>query len=445
MRFVGDVPGGSAYADETMAQSDHHAFAATVAAEGAHGAPTDATAADAAAPLGATVTYAGQSPMRTAGGTIKTAVLPRLSGEQLVHDGRVRYEVKRVLGAGGMGEVALAEDQDIGRPVAVKYLTAPQDGSLVARFVEEIHTVGSLEHPNIVPIHDVGVDDQGRYFFVMKHIEGETLEEIIEKLAAGNPEYHAKYTYTARIELFVSLLRALQFAHSRGFVHRDIKPANVMVGKFGEVVLMDWGVAKAVKAPSAAPSAPRSDALAEGPASGERARLFTTRHGALVGTPAYMSPEQARGAVDAIDERSDLYSACVLFNELVTLRHYMEDRTTMSAMLEAIIRGDFELNYFGKVQPVQGQTPPELYHFCARGLKRDPAERWQSATQMIDELSAILDGRVRVQCPFTLSKRIAREASRLIDRRPIVAIGMFGFGALVVAWSGVATVLLLTH
>ncbi len=434
-----------------MAQSDHHAFAATVAAEG--GTPavaTDQTVADTTGgALGPSVTYGGQSPMRTAGGTIKTAVLPRLAGEQLVHDGRVRYEVKRVLGAGGMGEVALAEDQDIGRSVAVKYLSAPQDGSLVARFVEEIHTVGSLEHPNIVPIHDVGVDDQGRYFFVMKHIEGETLEEIIEKLVAGDPAYHAKYTYTARIEIFMGLLRALQFAHARGFVHRDIKPANVMVGRFGEVVLMDWGVAKSVKpgtasAPQLPQAADASGANAAAPSS-ERARLFTTRHGALVGTPAYMAPEQARGAVDKIDERSDLYSACVLFNEFVTLRHYLDDKKTMDEMLKAIIGGDFQLSHFSNIHPVQGHTPPELYHFSVRGLKRDPAERWQSATQMLDEMAAILDGRVRIQCPFTLSKRVAREASRLIDRRPYTAIAMFAIVTMVLVWSGVATAMLAIH
>ena len=425
-----------------MTQSEvEHAFAATVAAEPT--AAPDKTVQDTQAALGPSVTYAPTSAMRTAGGTIKTAVLPRLSGEALVHDGRVRYEVKRVLGAGGMGEVALAEDQDIGRSVAVKYLSAPQDDTLVARFVEEIHTVGSLEHPNIVPIHDVGVDDQGRYFFVMKHIEGETLEEIIEKLAAGDPAYHKKYTFTARVEIFMGLLRALQFAHSRGFVHRDIKPANVMIGKFGEVVLMDWGVAKSIK--PGAQSAPKLPDTADVEPPTERARLFTTRHGALVGTPAYMSPEQARGAVDQIDERSDLYSACVLFHELVNLRHYMADQTTMDGMLKAIIAADVRLSHFDNVHPTQGMSPPELYHFCNRGLRRNPAERWQSAEEMVSELAMILDGRCRIQCPFTLTKRVTREASNLIDRRPIVAISLASVGLMALVWSAVATVILAVH
>jgi len=417
---------------------DEHALAATVAA----GPAQDQTVRDEAnAALGANVTYA--TPGRATTGAGKAAVLPRVAGEALVHDGRERYAIKRVLGAGGMGEVALAEDQDIGRSVAVKYLHAPSDGALVARFVEEIHTVGSLEHPNIVPIHDVGVDDQGRYFFVMKHVEGETIENVIEKLAAGDPAYHARYTFTARVELFMGLLRALQFAHARGFVHRDIKPANVMVGKFGEVVLMDWGVAKATKSTSApAPAMP--DALAEA-LPNERARLFTTRTGSLIGTPAYMSPEQARGDIEAIDERSDLYSACVLFHELLTLHHYMEDRQTLADMLQAIIAGNVNVVSFSNANPAQGAVPAELLYICSRGLRKEPGERFQSAAEMIDQLAATLDGRVKVQCPVTLTKRMTRELGRFVDRHPFLGVSFVGTGVLLLLWSAVSTVWLLAR
>ena len=420
-----------------MAHEDH-ALAATMAAEPAP--DVGQTVRDEAnAGMGGSVTYATPGSGTTGAG--KTAVLPRLSGEVLVHDGRQRYALQRVLGAGGMGEVALAQDQDIGRSVAVKYLHAPNDTALIARFVEEIHTVGSLEHPNIVPIHDVGVDEQGRYFFVMKHVEGETVETIIEKLAAGDPAYHARYTFTARVELFLGMLRALQFAHARGFVHRDIKPANVMVGKFGEVVLMDWGVAKATQ--SSAASAPASP---EAPApTTERARLFTTRNGALVGTPAYMSPEQARGDLNAIDERSDIYSACVLFHELLTTHHYLEDRQTLADMLRTIIAGDVNVVSFSKPNPAQGQVPAELIHVCARGLKNDPKARFQSASELIDQLEAALDGRVKVQCPFTLTKRITRELGRFVDRHPFLGVAMVGCGAMLLLWSVFSTGLLLAR
>src|SRR5262249_26554491 len=160
------------------------------------------------------------------------------------------------------------------------------------RFVEEIRTIGRLEHPNIVPIHDVGVDERGDYYFVMKFVDGETLESIIDKLAAGDRAYHAKFGFERRVQIFLALLEAVRFAHTRGIVHRDIKPANVMVGAYGEVVLMDWGIAKSLHGDSVPEETPRPLVHASG---SRRGTLFETQLGQLVGTPAYMSPEQARG------------------------------------------------------------------------------------------------------------------------------------------------------
>src|SRR5271165_4090995 len=183
----------------------------------------ESLAATLAAALGSTLPAPSSSdaaPSGTITAAPRSAVLPRTGAGEPPPAGE-RYAKKRVLGAGGMGEVVLAEDRDIGRDVAVKYLTAPSnDAAALARFVDEIRVVGSLEHPNIVPIHDVGVDDANRYYFVMKHVEGETLEQIIEKLTAGDPQYLTRYTFTARVQIFIALLRALEFAHSRGYVHR---------------------------------------------------------------------------------------------------------------------------------------------------------------------------------------------------------------------------------
>ncbi len=418
-----------------MAESPD-AFAHTVAADDTPASAATAQTVDVGGATLATDAPSGHTSTDTVRTTGRAAVLP-LATEQgtLVHDDRDRYARKRVLGAGGMGEVVLAEDQDIGRDVAVKYLLAPHDPTGLARFIDEIRTVGLLEHPNIVPIHDVGVDDAERYFFVMKHVEGETLEQIIERLAAGDPDYHARYTFTARVALFMGLLRALDFAHARGYVHRDLKPANVMVGRYGEVVLMDWGVAKRCGSQAHAQPQPTADAAraeAEADASRNvtaRERFFTTRRGALVGTPAYMSPEQARGEVETIDERSDIYSACALFYELLSLRHYLGERENLTAMLLAVQSEMPSFTFAGTTHAAQGSPPAELLHFAHRGLEKDPAARFASVREMIDQLEATLDGRVKVQCPVTFTKRLTRELGRFVDRRPLVAMNLLFGGA----------------
>jgi len=334
-----------------------------------------------------------------------------------------------------MGEVVLVEDQDIARRVAIKRLLPElSHPSLLARFVDEIRTVGRLEHPNIVPIHDVGVDELGRYYFVMKYVEGETLETVIEKLAAGDPAYHATYSFERRIEVFLGLLHALEYAHAHGVVHRDIKPANVMVGRYGEVVLMDWGIAKPL-AEKRDPAASAEATLAHGDAT-PRSRMFATQLGSILGTPAYMAPEQARGENDRLDARCDLYSASVLFHELLGLRHYLHGAETMEGMLTRVggteDPGFVELLYGH--HPDHGVAPAELIHVVHKGLSKDPARRYQSAAEMIEALQHILEGKVPVQCHVTFTKRLTREAGRFVDARPTLAfVSLLGVFAFVVA------------
>lgn len=361
------------------------------------------------------------------------SVLPRLEfvgdAMHLVRHAGPRYAPVRSLGRGGMGEVALVEDRDIGRPVALKRLL-PEGLSpgVVARFVDEIRTIGRLEHPNIVPIHDVGVDEDGRYFFVMKYVDGETLESVIERLKALDPATVARYSVPMRVQIFESLLLALKYAHSHGVLHRDLKPANVMVGRYGEVVLMDWGVATTVNragvAAGGAGPLPDSGAFIS--------RLSETHAGSLVGTPHYMSPEQTRGAKGKLDHRSDLYSACVLFHELLNLTHRHDDKATLMAVLMGVNTAEAPSpSTMFTPHPAQPDGVNIAYaHFLRRGLQRDPDKRWQSAGEMIDELDQIRAGRCRVQCPCSLTKRAAGEVGLFIDRHPLRAFTGALLGAL---------------
>jgi serine/threonine protein kinase len=358
----------------------------------------------------------------------RTTVLPRLervgATSALTGASRARFEPTQRLGEGGVGEVVAAVDRDIDREVAIKRLRADaQSPSAVARFVDEIRTVGALEHPNVIPIHDVGVDEKGELYFVMRRVKGDTLESIIERLAAGDPLTHAHWTFERRVHVFRQLLDAVAFAHDHGFVHRDIKPANIMIGAFGEVFLMDWGIAK----PMNGPDRPLPAVVPTGAA----ARVTATHVGAIVGTPVYMSPEQARG--ERVDACSDIYSLCVLLHELLGLRHYLADATTLEAVLEGVNSKRVPMAG-GVSSPHQPSPPFDLSWFVAKGVEKDPARRYQSVREMIDRLDAREDGHVPIQCPITFSKRASSLFSRFLDRHPYMymAVVLLGLVASVV-------------
>ncbi len=369
--------------------------------------------------LGRTIAAPSRSPTLAGGATlssgVRSTVLPRLerrgTEHQVVVAGKARYEPVRALGAGGQAEVTLARDHDIDRAVALKRLLPERtDEASILRFAEEIRAVGQLEHPNIVPIHDVGVDEEGRYFFVMKYVEGETLETIIARLRDGDEAYARRYTPELRLQICIEILRGVEHAHALGIVHRDLKPGNIMVGPLGEVMIMDWGLAKRV-----GDAEPR--AFAPPPASDERARLFQTQVGALLGTPAYMAPEQAQGRLDAVDARSDVYSLAVLFYELLSLKHPRGQLGTVAEMIAAIISEPI-----GKLQVLRdfghGGAQAALAHVVHMALQHDPAARFPSVRAMRERLEAVRDGRAPIQCHVTFTQRALAAASRGANRHP---------------------------
>jgi serine/threonine-protein kinase len=346
-----------------------------------------------------------------------SSVLPRVVRDgdnvRLETSEAERYVVQRELGRGGMGEVSLATDQDIGRQVAVKRLLSQQPNTL-ARFVDEVRTIGRLEHPNIVPIHDVGVDADGRYFFVMKFVDGETLSSIIKRLADGDAKTHARFGFEQRLDIFIGLVRALQFAHERGIIHRDIKPDNIMVGPFGEVMVMDWGIAREIG---------DDDRPAQTQAALASNRACETNDGAVIGTPMYMSPEQAMGETTALDARSDLYSAFVVLFELLTLRTYIRDaQSVMDVLVKAQEQGCPGLTDPVYIHPLQDAIPMEFRHYLKRGLPLDKESRFESAADALAELHRVRAGDFRVECPVTLMKRGNSLMGRFMDARPTASI-----------------------
>jgi serine/threonine-protein kinase len=224
-----------------------------------------------------------------------------------------RYEIEGEIGRGGMGAVLRARDGKLNRSLAVKVLLEKHRGSpeFERRFLEEAQITGQLQHPGIPPVHEVGRLPDGRPFFAMKLIRGQTLAQLLEARSApgdGLPRFLA---------IFEQVGQTLAYAHSRGVIHRDLKPLNVMVGAFGEVQVMDWGLAKVL---SAEPSAATTDHPEEGAVATVRTESvgLTTQAGAKMGTPAYMAPEQARGEVDRLDERSDVFGLGAVLCEILT-------------------------------------------------------------------------------------------------------------------------------
>lgn len=391
-----------------------------------------------------TLSGARSAPMSAApGSTLRLAVLPR-SKDEAPPGPRPRpigprFEPQRALGSGSGGEVTLEYDHDIDRTVAVKRLRAMQSPESLLRFAKEVRTVGGLEHPNIVPIHDVGLDERQRYYFVMKYVEGDTLGKIIYRLSTGDPEYHRRYTVSRRAEICMEIMNAIAYAHARGIIHRDLKPANIMVGHFGEVMVMDWGIAKRLQGAGSNDNMAPPEAPGDAPSEGADPRIFNTSNGALIGTPLYMSPEQARGQNSAIDERSDIYSLSVMFHELFALRHYLSDEADLLAVLSCINKPDERPLTAFVGDMFQATFPCEIMHFVRKGMRKDPAERYQSMTEMIDTFQKARSGKFRIQCHYSFIKRCAQAVLHLVDDHPIIVTIVFiavalGVPALMALW-----------
>ena len=327
-----------------------------------------------------------------------------------------------------MGQVELVRDNDIRRTVAVKRLhTDSHSDDALLRFADEVRIVGQLEHPAIVPVYDVGRDASGDVYLVMKHLNGETMEQIIAKLAARDPTYTAQYTIEYRVHLFLQVLDAIRYAHARGVIHRDLKPANIMIGPYGEVTVLDWGIAKPIRRDPSRPS--NVEPLERTLVDTHDRRLQETQLGSLAGTPLYMSPEQAAGRNDDLDERSDVYSLCLLLYEWLTLEHPLKDKKTVTEVLAAIISGEIDPKELGK-RSTLGGTPGEWGHVAIKGLARDREKRTQSVDELERQLRAVLEGQVPIECHVTLTKRIVFEVLHWIDRNPLLYFALFYVAAL---------------
>ena len=281
-----------------------------------------------------------------------------------------RYHGEREYASGGMGRILVAYDTHLGREVALKELAIEKRPGAAARFMHEARVTGQLEHPSIIPVYELGRRADGTHYYTMRLVRGKSLSEAVNTAA----------TMQTRLKLlphFLNLCQAIAYAHSRGIIHRDIKPGNVMIGEFGETVVIDWGLAKRLTEP---------DEFGEDAEHAAEIHSPHTHHGQIMGTPPYMSPEQASGAVDCVDKRSDVFSLGAVLYEILSGITPFEGTSTSVMMAPA---GKRHLLPLRECAP---GAPSELAAICERAMASDPEDRYQSAEEMAEEIQRFQSG-----------------------------------------------------
>ena len=292
-------------------------------------------------------------------------------------------EITSEIAVGGMGKVSLAKDKIIDREIAYKVLheNMEEDKDLYRQFVDEARITGLLEHSNIVPVHTLGINTEGHVYFTMKFVNGDTLLEVIEQISHGNQDYLDYYTQFMRLRIFRKVCDAVAFAHSKNIVHRDIKPENIMIGDYGEVLLMDWGIAKFMDAAERTSSSDCDLNISQ---------PMQTLDGTIKGSPAYMSPEQARGEMADYDIRSEIFLLGATLYHLMTLKppYYDDD---VNAMVEMAEKADYVSP--GKAAPDQ-QIPDELSQIIEKAMHLDKEQRYQKVSDFIQAIDNLMSGQI---------------------------------------------------
>ncbi|MBI4615530.1 MAG: SUMF1/EgtB/PvdO family nonheme iron enzyme [Planctomycetes bacterium] len=322
-----------------------------------------------------------------------------------------RYRMEGTIGIGGMGKVLEVQDLSIGRTVAMKIVTprgtAEQKEWILRHFQEEGQMSGQLEHPNIMPVYDMGVLQGGIPYFTMKRVQGESLESILEKMrgektAASNESQHRL------LQVFCKVCDAVAYAGARGVVHRDLKPSNVMVGEYGEVFVLDWGIAKVL-------DRALEDSTVE-PVLLEPAKAGRTLQGTVTGTPWYMSPEQADGRTGEIDHRTDVYALGAILYEILALTPphgaLAPEKVVQRILTKSVVPPHIRA-------PGRG-IPRELSSIALKALSRAPEDRYPTAGELEEDIHRFLDNRPVLAHVDPLARRIAK----WLRRHPVLSASL---------------------
>ena len=327
-----------------------------------------------------------------------------------------RYEVGYTINHGSMGAIHGARDLNLGRTVAMKVIL---EGTLanrqnLYRFVREAQVMGQLDHPNIAPVYELSVDDDDRVYYTMKYVRGHTLKDVLKRIHSGDRKMIGQYPLGKLLSVFQKVCDAMSFAHSKGVLHRDLKPENIMVGEFGQVFVMDWGLARLMSEPDVEvvdPAVTAKDNV-------DSNQFSSTVVGDILGTPQYMAPEQAAGRNDELDERADIFALGGILYSILTLK-----APIIASNLEELLR-KIEMGFVvppsfynkslisrvapflpqwlqkgrhsksvGKIVRVElahcpgGAIPEPLSDIGMQAMARDPGDRYQSVAELQEEIS----------------------------------------------------------
>ncbi|MFT4540896.1 MAG: formylglycine-generating enzyme required for sulfatase activity/serine/threonine protein kinase [Planctomycetota bacterium] len=339
------------------------------------------------------------------------------------HETDRRYAVEKEIGRGGGGTIVRVRDLDLRRSLAMKVVGGRSlrpgsnmpSNAVLSRFLEEAQVTGQLDHPGVVPLHELGLDARGRAYFTMRLVRGRDLQKTLALVPEGKEGWSRERV----LGVLLKVCETMAFAHTKGVLHRDLKPSNVMVGRFGEVYVMDWGLAKAAgqregrdlrvrETDSSMLSSIRTDRRDESEAGPESS--LVTMDGTVLGTPAYMPPEQAQGRIEELGPQSDVYSVgAMLYHTLTGQAPYAQPNARLDAyaFLALVISGPPT-----PIRKLTKDVPVELEAICDKAMAREPRDRYENMVAMADDLRAYLEGRVvrayRTGAGIELRKWISR-------------------------------------
>ncbi|MDP7035476.1 MAG: serine/threonine-protein kinase, partial [Planctomycetota bacterium] len=345
-----------------------------------------------------------------------------------------RYQIQRILGTGGMGQVLQVHDERLDRIIAAKTLRYTSSADFQQRFTREAQVTGHLEHPNIVPIHDLEIDESGNHFYTMKRVRGVELATVLQRDLASQNASDSAQLLERRLRIFLKACDAMSFAHSQGVIHRDLKPANIMVGEFGEVLVMDWGLAKmnwkrkTAGSGEQKPSEPHEKREEEKCLSSLTPQsILSTREGQILGTIPYMPPEQANGWIDRLDPRSDIYSlGAILYEMLTGSPPYLGKQSKV--VLSAVIKGHLE--------PPSERRPDlsipwELEQIVLKAMASNPDDRYQRVEHLQNDLEQFLSGHLVAAARYNLIQVL----KKWVGRHKTVAASLSAITCLLLALS----------